>query len=137
MEEAEHLADRIVVLDTGKVVAEGTADDLKNRMGGDVLEIRINAPRELERAAALIGRLCHATPQIDSALGLISVPTKGGPRTLIDAGKALDDAGIVLDDLGIRRPSLDDVFLAITGRAASIPEGNLAQEEVLIGVRDR
>ncbi len=118
MEEAEHLASRIVVLDTGRVAAEGTADELKDRLGGDVLEFRVARRGDLEAAAALVAGLGSGPPRLDPDTGQVSMPVSGGPRTLIAAGRALEDGSIALDDLGIRRPSLDDVFLAITGHTA-------------------
>ena len=118
MEEAEHLADSIVVLDAGRVVADGTADELKDHLGGNVLEIRVSHRADLERAASLVTELGSAAPRLDPELNKVSMPVSGGPRVLIAAGRALDDSGLALDDLGIRRPSLDDVFLALTGHAA-------------------
>ena len=126
MEEAEHLADSIVVITTGKVVAAGTADELKDRMGGDVLEARVRNLADLQRAASLIARLGDTPPEVDAQLKLIRIPTKGGAKVLIAAGRILDDAGVELDDLGIRRPSLDDAFLAITGHAVRTAGGNAA-----------
>jgi ABC-2 type transport system ATP-binding protein len=119
MDEAEHLADRIVVLDAGRVAAEGTADQLKDQLGGNVLEMRVHDPADLEKAARLVTGLGGAAPRLDPDLRKVSMPVRGGPRELIAAGRALDDGGIALDDLGIRRPSLDDVFLTITGRTTS------------------
>ena len=118
MEEAEHLANSIVVLDSGRVVADGTADELKDHLGGNVLEVRVSHRADLERAARLVAELGRGAPRLDPELNKISLPVPGGPRALIAAGRALDDAGVALDDLGIRRPSLDDVFLALTGHAA-------------------
>jgi ABC-2 type transport system ATP-binding protein len=115
MDEAEHLADRIIVLDTGRIVAQGTADELKDQLGGDVLEIKVTDPADLERAAALVAPFGSTPPCVDVDLKEVSVPVKGSAKVLIAAGRALDDAGIALDDLGIRRPSLDDVFLTFTG----------------------
>ena len=71
-----------------------------------------------EKATSLIAGLGSAPPRLDAALSRVTVPVKGGARVLIAAGRALDDAGIELEDLGIRRPSLDDVFLAITSEPA-------------------
>jgi ABC-2 type transport system ATP-binding protein len=119
MEEAEHLADQIVVLDSGRVAAEGTADQLKDQLGGNVLEVRVTSRSDLGKAAALVASLGSVAPRLDPDQRKVSTPVRGGPRELIDAGRALDDSGIALDDLGIRRPSLDDVFLALTGRAAN------------------
>jgi len=115
MEEAEHLADSIVVLDTGCVVAQGTADELKDQLGGDVLEIRVTDVADLERAATLVAEFGDVVPRLNPDLKEVSLPVKGSAKVLIAAGRALDDSGIALDDLGIRRPSLDDVFLSFTG----------------------
>ena len=118
MEEAEHLADRIVVMEAGRVVARGTAAELKNRLGGDLLEARVSSAADLERAAALIGELAPGVPRIDPDQRSVSVPTTGATRVLIAAGERLQADGIALDDLGIRHPSLDDVFLSLTGDSA-------------------
>jgi ABC-2 type transport system ATP-binding protein len=115
MEEAEHLAHKIVVIDTGTVIAEGTAEQLKERLGGGLLEARVTEPADLDRAAALLAELAQAPPHIDTDQQRVSVPTKGGTKLLIAAGRRFEEAQVPLDDLGIRRPSLDDVFLALTG----------------------
>jgi len=115
MEEAERLAHRIVVIDTGRVIAEGTAEQLKQRLGGDVLEVRVSSVADVERAAALLGQLIGSEPRVDADQRRVSVPTMDGTPLLIAAGRRVEDAGIALDDLGIRRPSLDDVFLTLTG----------------------
>jgi daunorubicin resistance ABC transporter ATP-binding subunit len=115
MEEADRLADGIVVIDSGRVIAAGTAEQLKERLGGDVLEARVSADADLPRAAALLGELVETTPRVDADQRRISLPTNDGTPLLIAAGRTLEEAGIALDDLGIRRPSLDDVFLALTG----------------------
>lgn len=118
MEEAEHLADTIVVLDAGRVAAQGTASELKGRLGGNVLEVRVTKRDDLDRAASLITGLGRAAPRVEPDLNKISMPVGDAPRALIAAGRALDDAGLALDDLGIRRPSLDEVFLALTDHSA-------------------
>jgi ABC-2 type transport system ATP-binding protein len=119
MEEAEHLAQAIVVLDAGRVAAQGTADELKDQLGGDVLEVQVTRPGDLPKAASLIAGLSSTPPRLDTALHRVTLPARGGTRVLIAAGRALDDAGVELEDLRIRRPSLDDVFLALTGRPAA------------------
>jgi len=119
MEEAERLAHRIVVIDTGKVIAEGSAEQLKEQLGGDLLEARVTNPADLDRAAALLGEVAAAIPRIDPDQQRVSVPTTAGTALLLAAGRRFEDEGIRLDDLGIRRPSLDDVFLSLTGAAAS------------------
>ena len=119
MEEAEHLAHRIVVIDAGSVVAQGTAAELKDRLGGDVLEVGVASTSDLDRAAVLIAEVTHSAPRIDPDRRRVSVPTKGATQVLIAAGRRLEEGGIELEDLGIRRPSLDDVFLALTGNSVS------------------
>jgi len=125
MEEAEHLADEIIVIDNGSIVAEGTSDELKDQLGGDVLEIRVADPADLERAADLVGGFGSGPPHLDPVLNELTLPIKGGAKGLIEAGRALDDKGIGLIDLGIRRPSLDDVFLALTRHESAPVEGAL------------
>jgi ABC-2 type transport system ATP-binding protein len=119
MEEADRLAHRIVVLDVGRVIAEGTAAQLKARLGGDTLEARVAQRADLERAAALLAALAGAPARVDADQQRVSIPTHGGTALLIAAGRRFEEARIPLDDLGIRRPSLDDVFLALTGARAS------------------
>jgi len=127
MEEAEHLADNIVVLDTGCIVAQGTADELKDQLGGDVLEIRVADVADLERAATLVAEFGDVVPHLNPDLKEVSLPVKGSAKVLIAAGRVLDDDGIALDDLGIRRPSLDDVFLSFTGhRTATVEDADVS-----------
>jgi len=120
MEEAEHLAHRIVVMDAGVEVAQGTAAELKDRLGGDVLEARVSSASELDRAAVLIADLGQGVPRVDADRRTVSMPTKGATQVLIAAGQRLQRDGVALEDLGIRHPSLDDVFLALTGNAAQV-----------------
>lgn len=127
MEEAERLADQIVVLDTGKVMASGSAEKLKNKLGGDTLEARVTRPVDLQRAASLLSELGRVEPRIDIDHQRVSVPSGGGTRFLLMAGRQFEEQQIPLDDLGIRRPSLDDVFLALTGAAAH-PSDNGANQ---------
>jgi ABC-2 type transport system ATP-binding protein len=115
MEEAERLADRIVVLDTGSVIADGTSEQLKDLLGGDRLEARVTDSADLERSAALLGELAGSAPHLDAEQRRVSVPTDGGTAFLLRAGLRFQEEQIRLDDLGIRRPSLDDVFLSLTG----------------------
>src|SRR5262249_37664112 len=113
MEEAERLADQIVVIDTGRVIAAGTARQLKDRLGAALLGVRVPAHADLERAAEVLRDLTQSAPHVDADQRRISVPTKGGTALLLAAGRRLEQEQIALDDLGIHRPSLDDVFLAL------------------------
>jgi len=120
MEEAEHLADTIVLLDTGRVVARGTADQLKDRIGADVLEVHVADSADLQRAATLLQPLREGDDvQIDPDLKQVSLRVTGRVDALLAAGRELEAGGVALDDLAIRRPSLDDVFLSFTGRPSS------------------
>jgi daunorubicin resistance ABC transporter ATP-binding subunit len=115
MEEAEHLAHRIVVMDRGRVIATGTAEELKEQMGGDMLEARVTHRDDVDRAAVVLAEVGRGAPHTDHDRQTVSVPTTGGMRLLMAAGRRFEEEAIALDDLGIRRPSLDDVFLALTG----------------------
>jgi ABC-2 type transport system ATP-binding protein len=115
MEEAERLAHQIVVIDTGRVIAQGSAAELKEAIGGDVLEVRVHDPADLARAAALLGDLGQGRPRTDPDRHVASLPTKEGVGLLMAAGRRFEEERLPLDDLGIRRPSLDDVFLSLTG----------------------
>jgi ABC-2 type transport system ATP-binding protein len=119
MEEAEHLAHQIVVIDTGAVIAQGTTAQLKAKLGGAMLEARVSDPVDLDRAAALLADVGHAQPRTDTDQQLVSIPTPGGTTLLLAAGRRFEEERIALDDLGIRRPSLDDVFLSLTGAPAT------------------
>ena len=117
LEEVERLADRVVVLDRGVVVADGSPDALKRAIGADVLEARVADLASLEAAGALLGDLGDGA-SLDRDEQRIAVPTRQGIPALVTAARRLDDADIALADLGLRRPSLDDVFFAITGDRA-------------------
>ena len=131
MEEAEYLADQIVVLDQGKVIAEGTADQLKEQTGGATLEARVADPRDIERAVALLAGLGQGEPRSDPEARRVSIPGGEGTQLLLDAGRRFQEAGIALDDLGIRRPTLDEAFLALTSagspRHPGSPKAEAAQ----------
>ncbi len=123
LEEADQLASRIVVLDEGRVIAEGSSDELKAHAGGQVIEVRPagGTPRDLEAAARALDGLAGGTSLVDAGARLVTVPATG-PGVLAEAVRRLDAAGIVADDLGLRRPSLDDVFLRLVGHATQAPD---------------
>jgi ABC-2 type transport system ATP-binding protein len=115
MEEAEHLANRIVVINKGKVIADGTADQLKEHTGGSTLQVRVTNRSDVGRAAALLAQGSAAEPRTEPEQGLVSIPAAEGVGVLLETGRRLQEAGIDVEDLGIRRPTLDEVFLALTG----------------------
>jgi ABC transporter DrrB family efflux protein len=114
--EVERLAHRIVLLDRGRVVAAGSADDLKRHVGGNVLEVRVTDEADLDVACRALVAAGDGPAQVDERLRQVTVPTGQGTTALVAAGREL--GGVALDDLGIRRPSLDDVFFRLTGTDA-------------------
>jgi ABC-2 type transport system ATP-binding protein len=116
LEEADELADRIAVVDTGRVIAEGTSDELKNRLGGDRIEVAVAKDADLPQAAAVARRHLSAEPAVDVTQRKISGPSRNGTSELAVLVRELDAAGIAIVDLQLHRPSLDDVFLTLTGR---------------------
>jgi ABC-2 type transport system ATP-binding protein len=123
LDEADELADEIVVIDHGKVIAAGTSEDLKGRIGGDVLEFTVPDRGQVSEAVVAIADIGEGEPHVDKETGVISVGVGGrGSDALIDAVRSLDGAGVRTQGLALRRPSLDDVFLALTGHAAEEDE---------------
>ncbi|WP_030106769.1 daunorubicin resistance protein DrrA family ABC transporter ATP-binding protein [Actinoalloteichus caeruleus] len=133
LEEADRLADRITVIDQGRVVAEGRADELKRRTGGQSLQVRTSLPADLDTVAGILTDLVGRAPHRDEESNLLTVPVED-PVVLSTLVRRLDAAGVVADELALRLPSLDDVFLALTGRTTGpeeiteepVKEGNLA-----------
>jgi ABC-2 type transport system ATP-binding protein len=118
LDEADELADQIVVVDRGLVIAAGTAEELKSQAGGDVVEFTVPDRGRIADAVAAIATTVGGAPHADYETGLISVGVGGrGSDALVDAVRSLDGAGVVTRDLALRRPSLDDVFLSLTGHA--------------------
>jgi ABC-2 type transport system ATP-binding protein len=120
LEEADLLADNIIVIDRGKVIAEGSADDLKSQVGGERLEITVADGDDVQSAVELLVPLAAGELVVDEARRSVLVPVTGGAAVLADALRRLDGDGVTVDDVGLRRPTLDDVFLSLTGHAAEI-----------------
>ena len=118
LDEADQLADRIAVVDHGTVIAEGTAAQLKAKVGGERVQLTIAPGSGLTAARDVLGRHADGPPQVDEAARTVEAAVVAGPRRMPDIVRDLDAAGVLLDDIAIRRPSLDDVFLTLTGRAA-------------------
>jgi len=118
LDEADQLADLITVVDHGRVIAEGTSAGLKAKVGGERVLITVAAQSDLGAARNVLAGIADGPPQTDPATRTVEAPVDGGARRMPEIVRELDAAGVLLDDLGIRRPSLDDVFLTLTGRAA-------------------
>ena len=118
LDEADHLASRVVIIDHGRVVADGSPKQLKRRIGQNVIEAHVREREDLDRVAAALARLDHGTPQIEEATRRVSVAAPAGTDSLRVALGALDAAGLVVDDLALRPPKLDEVFLTLTGPAS-------------------
>src|SRR5215216_3760018 len=123
LEEADQLAHRIAVIDHGRLVSEGTPDQLKDRVGGAVLELTV-PDDDRARALSTLHTLQAEDPTDDQHRGRIVLPAPDGARTLTQALRRLDAAGVTPEDVALRKPTLDDVFLALTGHRATTPTGN-------------
>jgi ABC-2 type transport system ATP-binding protein len=115
LDEADQLAQRVVIVDKGRVIAEGTPGELKSRAGRDVVEIRVHRPEDLTVVATSLGRLGVEAPRVDAGTHRVTIPVAGGRAVIAEAIRALDALAVEVDDIGLRRPTLDEVFLTLTG----------------------
>ncbi len=121
LEEADQLADEIAVIDHGKVIARGTSDVLKKQVGGERLEIVVEAAH-IEKTQAILSKVSGNKSSVDVGIRMVSAPVSTGATALIETLRELDAAGIHPLDVGLKRPSLDDVFLSLTGHVAEEKE---------------
>lgn len=119
LEEADRLADDIVVIDHGRVIARGDARSLKRQIGGDHIGVTVSDPNDLDRAVAVLARICGDEPVADPAVRSATAPTTRGVADLAAVAAALTDAAVAVEDLSLRQPTLDEVFLTLTGSAAA------------------
>jgi len=124
LEEADELADEIVVVDHGKIIARGTSDELKAQVGGERIEVVVHDRNQLSEAAGVIA--ANGSASLDEHTKRLTIAADGGAQQLVDVVRSLGDAGVALDDVALRRPTLDDVFLALTGHAAEELSGEEA-----------
>jgi len=120
LDEADRLADTIAVIDQGRVIARGTPDELKDRVGGERLEVRLADASQADAAARALAAMTDEPPAIEQDTVKISVRRRSG--TIVEAVRRLDEAHVGVDDIALRRPTLDDVFLALTGHVAETPD---------------
>jgi ABC-2 type transport system ATP-binding protein len=117
LDEADRLAQAIAVMDQGRVIAEGTPDELKDRVGGERLEVHLEDLQQAPRAVEALTPMCAALPSIAGDVVRMTVVRRSG--VIVEAVRRLDEAGVVgVADIALRRPTLDDVFLSLTGHAA-------------------
>ncbi len=114
LEEADELADHIAVIDRGKLIIDGTSDQLKSRLGGDVIEFEVSAKQQ-DKAIEVVRKFSTKSPTVDE-LGHITLPVKDGRKKLVDVVRALDEARLNPESISLHRPTLDDVFLSVTGK---------------------
>ncbi|TYK43260.1 ATP-binding cassette domain-containing protein [Actinomadura decatromicini] len=115
LDEADQLAGRIAVLDKGRVIADGPPESLKRLIGGDRIEVVVRDPASLAATAAVVARVASAEPRIEEVAGRVHAPVSDRVAALTEVARTLQDDGVAVEDIGLRRPTLDEVFLQLTG----------------------
>jgi ABC-2 type transport system ATP-binding protein len=136
LDEADQLAARIGVIDQGRLIIEGTADELKDKVGGSVVQLAV-ADSDRAAAAAVLHEVAGYEPSMDERTGRLSIPASDGAATMIAVARRLDDAGFTPEDFSLRKPTLDDVFLALTGHAPEASDDGPASRKAAAGARKR
>jgi ABC-2 type transport system ATP-binding protein len=129
LEEADELASTIAVVDHGKIIARGTADELKSQVGGERIEVVVRDRSEIARAVETLRRDADGEITVDDHTRRLIAPVNGGARRLVQVVRDFDELGIGIDDIALRRPTLDDVFLALTGHAAAVETATAEKDE--------
>ena len=129
LEEADELASTIAVVDHGKIIARGTADELKSQVGGERIEVVVRDRTEIARAVETLRRDSDGDISVDEHTRRLIAPVNGGSKRLVQVVRDFDELGIGIDDIALRRPTLDDVFLALTGHAAEAEATTADAEE--------
>jgi ABC-2 type transport system ATP-binding protein len=129
LEEADELADSIAVVDHGRIIARGTARELKRQVGGERLEVHLHRAEDIPFVEGVLARHGEGDIAVEEATRSLSIAAGGGAEKLFGVFRELDEAGIAVDDIGMRRPTLDDVFLTLTGHVA---EEHVGEEAHLI-----
>jgi ABC-2 type transport system ATP-binding protein len=135
LDEADQLASKIVIIDRGRVVASGTPQELKQRVGRSVIEVHVRSVAELPQVAAILADMDHSEPQVEDATRRVSVSVEAGVDRLREALGRLEAAGAEVDDIALRPPTLDEVFLALTGQPTETNE-TTARAAAAAGIRE-
>ncbi|MFH8659976.1 ATP-binding cassette domain-containing protein [Streptomyces afghaniensis] len=130
LEEADHLAHDIAVVDHGKVIAKGTSDQLKARTGGERVEVVVHEREHIPAAAEVLAGFGKGDTTVEEHMRKLTAPVTGGAKLLAEVIRELDTRGIEIDDIGLRRPTLDDVFLSLTGHVAEAKNEESDEEAV-------